>query len=167
MRLLHRESDCISRFSIPITTFWCKDCVGATTVQWPRRLRKLKNSHFHSFPRCNKRPVRLLHRESDCILRFSIHIPTFWCKHCLGVNTIKMSSTYSKILKFPFPELYWVNDMGFFVGPKLPVRLLHRESDWIFRFSIPIATFWCKHCLGVNTVPLSSTASKIQKFPFS
>ena len=46
------------------------------------------------------------------------------------------------------------------------VRLLDRESDYIFRF-IPIATFWYNHCFGAKTVPLWSKASKITKFPSS
>lgn len=35
-----------------------------------------------------------------------------------------------------------------------------RESDRIFGFSIPTATFWYKHCFGSSAVPLFLTASK-------
>ena len=60
-----------------------------------------------------------------------------------------------------------VHESLWFAGPWRSVRLLHRKSNYIFRFSIPIATFWYKHCFGANTVPLWSAAPNFPIFPFS
>ena len=60
-----------------------------------------------------------------------------------------------------------VDETRRFSQPWRPVRLLHQESYYIFRFSIPTSTFWYKHCFGGNTVPWWSKASKFPKFPFS
>ena len=46
------------------------------------------------------------------------------------------------------------------------MRSLHREGDYIFGFTIPTATFWCKHCFGAKAVPLLSTASNIPKLAY-
>ena len=90
--------------------------------------------------------MRLLHHESNCIFSYSIPIATFSCKHSLGAKTVPLSSTALKIPNFPFLDFYAVHENGLFSGPLYPVRLLHGESDCIFRFSIPLLPF------DVNTV---------------
>ena len=60
-----------------------------------------------------------------------------------------------------------MQETRWFAGPWRSVRLQHRESDCICRFSIPIATFWYKHCFDANTVPLWSKASNFTKLPYS
>ena len=60
-----------------------------------------------------------------------------------------------------------VQETRWFDGRWRSVRLLHRESDCIFRFSVPIATCWYKHCFGANTVALWSKASNFTKLPYS
>ena len=64
----------------------------------------------------------------------------------------------------PYMAVY---EHGYLARPYSPVHWLHRQGDYIFRCSIPTATFWYKHCYGARTVPWWSTVSNIPKFPLS
>ena len=113
------------------------------------------------------RSVRLLHRESDSIFTFPIPVVKFWYQHCFGGNMVPFWSKASKFPKFPYSSHTAAHETGWFAGPWRSVRLLHRESDYILKLPIPIATFWYQHSFGANTVRLWSKASKFAKFSYS
>ena len=175
MRLLHRENNYIFTVSIPIATFWYEHCIGEnseTLRSKASKFTKLPYSALYGVVRKGWfggpwRSVRLLHRESDNIFRFSIPIATFWHKHCSGANTAPLWSKASKFTKLQYSPYKAVYETRWFGGLWHSERLSHRESDLILRFFIPIATFWNRHCFGANTVPLWSKASKFTKLPYS
>ena len=162
-------------FSIPIATFWYKHCLGANTVPlWSKASKFTKFSYSAPYGSawnrvtCRTwRSVRLLHRKSDYIFSFSIPLATFWYKHCLGAKTEPLWSIASKFTKFPYSTQYGRVETGWFSGRYRSARLLHRESDYNFRFSTPIATSWYKPCFGAITVRLWLKAWNFTKFLYS
>ena len=67
---------------------------------------------------------------------------------------------------FHFRPCLLLHEAGYFAAPYWGVRFLHRHKDYMFRLSIPSASFWYNCCLGAHTVPWGKEAPNFFKFPY-
>ena len=105
--------------------------------------------------------VDYFHKTKDYIFGFSIPVTSFWYKECIGAITVLWLKEAPIFGKSALLVLYGTAWKRYFADPYSEVGFLHQIKHYIFRFSIPVASFWYKKCIGANTVPWLKEAPNI------
>ena len=174
MRFLHRYKSYIFRLSIQLPF----DVVIALVQTWYRGERKPRiSSNFHIPP------------YSSCIKPGSLPPLIGKCAFCTDTKLTLLGSPFPQLpidtiitllqtryrgerkpwisSNFHIPPYLSLHETGQFAAPYWEVRFLHRHKNYIFRLSIPSASFWYSYYLGANTVPWGKEAPNFLKFPYS
>ena len=129
---------------------------------WPYTV--LHETGFFVDPNCE---VGFLHRNKDYIFGLSIPAGSLWYKEWIDAITIPWRKLTPNFLKSALSPCTALHKTGYFADRYCEVGFLHRNKDYIFLLSIPVAAFWYKECFGAITVPCRKEAPNFGKSALS